>query len=157
MSRSLASNIPGTPYQYRPLQTGSEIRLLKVDRINSHHDPMDPDTTQFLGGTVVPRDFPSYSIVHFNLENAPLYEAVSYVWGSPRRSHKIMLMDGRTLYVTTSVAYAMPYLANACQTSYLWIDQITIDQSNLDERSEQVKIMGQIYRQSHRCLIWMDD
>jgi hypothetical protein len=57
---------------------------------------------------------------------------------------------------TTSVAWALPYLAHACQTGYLWIDQITIDQSNLEERNHQVRIMRKLYRQSFRCLIWID-
>jgi hypothetical protein len=58
--------------------------------------------------------------------------------------------------LTTSVAQALPHLVKACQTDYLWIDQITIDQSNIPERSQQVEIMGKVYGQSHRALIWID-
>jgi hypothetical protein len=57
--------------------------------------------------------------------------------------------------VTASLARALPVLTNACRTEYLWIDQITIDQSNVPERSDQVKTMRAIYSQSSRCLIWM--
>jgi hypothetical protein len=94
--------------------------------------------------------------VNVHLEDAPQYEAISYVWGDPDMSHTINLMNGRTIAITASVARALPYLVNACQTEYLWIDQITIDQRNIEERSQQVKIMGEIYSRSFRCLIWID-
>jgi hypothetical protein len=71
-------------------------------------------------------------------------------------SHKINLIDGSTVSVTTSVARALPYLSKASQTGYLWIDQITINQLNTTERNDQVKIMGDIYSRSLRCLVWID-
>jgi hypothetical protein len=39
----------------------------------------------------------------------------------------------------------------------LWADAICIDQTNLDERGEQVQIMGQIYAQAERVLIWLGE
>lgn len=83
-------------------------------------------------------------------------EAVSYVWADPKLSHTVPLMDESTLSVTTSLAKALPYLTSASRTGYLWVDQITIDQFNTMERSEQVKIMGDIYSRCVRCLIWYD-
>jgi hypothetical protein len=38
---------------------------------------------------------------------------------------------------------------------YLWIDAISIDQVNMDEKSHQVNQMGDIYRTSRRTLIWL--
>jgi hypothetical protein len=65
-------------------------------------------------------------------------------------------MDGSTLSVTASVARALPYLVKASQTGYLWIDQVTIDQRHIVERNEQVRMMGDIYSQSFRCMVWID-
>lgn len=39
----------------------------------------------------------------------------------------------------------------------LWIDAICINQEDLDERSVQVAIMGDIYRQARRTVIWLGD
>lgn len=147
------------PYQYQRLSSENEIRLLKIDKFVSRESSLEPESTQSQQN----RSFPvhqvsaGYPIVHVHLESAPEYEAVSYVWGNPHRSHTINLIDGRILPVTASVAWALPYLVHACQTGYLWIDQITIDQSTLAERNHQVKIMGEIYRRSSRCLIWVDN
>lgn len=122
-------------YHYQPLRGPNDIRLLRLFR----------GTPQ------------SYSVVHFDLEEAPPYEAVSYVWGEQVRTQYVSLEDGQNLQVTASIAYALPHLARACQTNYLWIDQITIDQSDIEERNQQVKIMGRIYLQCSRCLVWLDD
>ncbi|KAI9154755.1 Ubiquitin carboxyl-terminal hydrolase [Paramyrothecium foliicola] len=37
----------------------------------------------------------------------------------------------------------------------LWIDAICIDQANLQERNQQVRRMGEIYRQATRVLVWL--
>ena len=95
-------------------------------------------------------------MVCVDLDSPPKYEAVSYVWMDPDRSHKIRLIDGSTLSVTASVARALPYLTKASQTGYLWIDQVTIDQRHIVERNEQVRMMGDIYSQSFRCIVWID-
>ncbi|KAF4632852.1 hypothetical protein G7Y89_g5278 [Cudoniella acicularis] len=38
---------------------------------------------------------------------------------------------------------------------YIWIDQICINQSDLNERSAQVQLMGQIYTQAQKTIIWL--
>lgn len=97
----------------------------------------------------------NYSIVHTTLSSAPEFEAVSYVWRDPERCHNLELVNGAVLQLTRSVAKALPHLTKACDTGYLWIDQITIDQANVIERGHQVGIMGKIYSQSKRVVIWL--
>ncbi|UPL00616.1 hypothetical protein LCI18_011550 [Fusarium solani-melongenae] len=43
----------------------------------------------------------------------------------------------------------------ASRYSYIWIDQICIDQSNLKERNAQVALMRRIYKQAQKCLVWL--
>lgn len=40
---------------------------------------------------------------------------------------------------------------------HLWIDALCIDQSDLDERAQQVALMGDIYKKAKSCLIWLGD
>lgn len=37
----------------------------------------------------------------------------------------------------------------------LWMDCICLDQSNLEERAEQVKMMHLIYRRARSVLVWL--
>lgn len=39
----------------------------------------------------------------------------------------------------------------------IWADSICIDQKNLDERVEQVKLMGRIYDGAHSVIFWLGD
>jgi hypothetical protein len=99
----------------------------------------------------------SYEIVHFDTECAPAYEAVSYVWGSSVRSCLLTLSNGKTLRITESVNEFLPFLSATCQTGYLWIDQICVNQDDLIERSKQVANMGKIFSTAHRTLAWLGE
>ena len=39
----------------------------------------------------------------------------------------------------------------------LWIDAICINQADIEERGYQVQLMGNIYRECKRALIWLGD
>lgn len=85
-----------------------------------------------------------------NTQNdAPPYIAMSYTWGSPKKSFAVII-NGKQLKVGANCHYA---LSQACQhqlpgmnESYFWIDQICINQSDRIEKGQQVSIMGNIYQ-----------
>jgi hypothetical protein len=39
---------------------------------------------------------------------------------------------------------------------YMWIDQVCIDQSNMDERNDQVRLMSIIYERAAFVVVWLD-
>ncbi|KAH8896343.1 HET-domain-containing protein, partial [Thozetella sp. PMI_491] len=91
-----------------------------------------------------------------SLENPPAYQALSYVWGDSR-NRQIIYIDGICLPVTLNLAAALQRLRHPHEEVVLWIDAICIDQSNLSERSSQVKMMGEIYRAAQRVLAWLGE
>ncbi|KAH8669680.1 heterokaryon incompatibility protein-domain-containing protein [Tricladium varicosporioides] len=97
----------------------------------------------------------SYEIVHVALQHAPLFEAVSYVWGNAKRSKSLALPKEQQLPITESVSEALRFLVQAQKTGYLWIDQICIDQQNIAERGYQVEMMGNIYTRANRVIVWL--
>ena len=127
------------PYNYATLPQGSDgIRLLQVAKRE---------------GSI---GF-EYPLVHFSLQAAPAFEAVSYVWGNPDRITQLSLTDGTELHVTKSMEDAIPFLSHHCSTGYLWIDQLCINQDDMKERIHQVKMMDDIYRKTARTLVWLDE
>lgn len=40
---------------------------------------------------------------------------------------------------------------------YIWIDQVCIDQSNMDERNHQVRLMSIIYERAAFVVVWLDN
>lgn len=95
------------------------------------------------------------------LSNAPQYEALSYTWGDPSDRHDLYQEPGGPDASMTSVRIggglyeALMQLRDAAKSRTLWADAVCIDQENLPERGEQVKIMRKIYSRATRVLIWL--
>lgn len=94
------------------------------------------------------------SIVNVNLYNNPDYEALSYCWGDAANPIRIHI-GKEYLDVTRNLHDALVRLRDVENSRTLWIDAICIDQWNVVERSQQVGIMRQIYKQSKKTLVWL--
>jgi len=125
------------PYCYEPLKPNRQFRLLSV---RSNPTPSGPEW--------------EYNLVTFPLDHAPSYETVSYVWGDNKRLHSLNLAED-TLLVTESISKALPLLSPHCTTGYLWIDQLCINQDDITERNNQVRLMGELYSRSVRTLVYL--
>jgi hypothetical protein len=86
---------------------------------------------------------------------APIYEALSYVWGKPIFSESIRLNDQEFL-ITPSLKYALSCLRLKAQPRVLWVDAVCINQSDVSERNQQVALMRDIYSQCQRDIAWLD-
>jgi hypothetical protein len=99
------------------------------------------------------------TIIHPS-QGIPLYEALSYVWGSEaepsfvtvRRSSRYS--PGR-LSVTQNLAEALRYLRKENEDRVLWVDAICINQKDLAERGVQVGRMGNIYKNATQVDVWL--
>lgn len=98
----------------------------------------------------------TYSLVELLLDDAPPYETVSYVWGNQIRSVALKLRSNSTVIITPSLNETLQYLSIHCKSTYLWVDQICINQTDRSERSQQVMIMGEIYSRAKSVLVWLD-
>lgn len=83
------------------------------------------------------------------------YEALSYVWGPEKPEHEIIL-DGWPCIVRDNLWHFLRRRRHQSQVSRLWIDALCINQTDLQERSSQVQLMGTIYRAAERTLVWLD-
>ena len=63
----------------------------------------------------------------------------------------------RTLNIAGNCAAAMRSLRSPTEERTLWIDSICIDQTSLDERSSQVALMGEVYRDAARVVVWLGE
>jgi hypothetical protein len=91
----------------------------------------------------------------FELNNAPIFSALSYTWGSPMEEYCI-LVNNKPFQVRANLfSFLLEYQAGLSSDTYIWIDQISIDQSNVLERHHQVHLMGRIYSMSHSVIVWL--
>ncbi|KAJ4862542.1 heterokaryon incompatibility protein (HET) domain-containing protein [Trichoderma breve] len=89
------------------------------------------------------------------LDSNPVYKALSYSWDAQTPSHPIEC-DGATLLITQNCMAALRRLRSMDDLT-LWIDGICIDQTSIAERSAQVALMRDIYKQAAEVIVWLGE
>jgi hypothetical protein len=92
----------------------------------------------------------------FGRDQSLRYEAISYCWGDPNRTAKIQL-NRKTVSAPASSAAALRCVRRPDRNRVVWIDALCINQSDLDERSQQVTMMADIYSKSTGNLIYLGE
>jgi hypothetical protein len=84
------------------------------------------------------------------------YKALSYVWGEPKFIDRIFI-DGKRLDITESLGTALRRLRSLPKQPPLriWVDQICINQKDIMERNQQVRLMHAIYKDASQVLVWL--
>jgi hypothetical protein len=94
------------------------------------------------------------SISTYDLDDAQPFIALSYTWGTDEPSNPIHInkqrfMVRKNLYDFLSIHAP---LRGSC---LFWIDQLSIDQSNVTEKNHQVQFMGDIFRRAEFVIAWI--
>jgi hypothetical protein len=100
------------------------------------------------------RDLVQCRLVHVTFGQMPKYEALPYTWGS-EDSQNAILLDGKTFSVRDSLWEALIRLRMPNEERVLWIDAICINQDDISERNQQVRIMPHIYTRAKMVLVWL--
>ena len=126
---------------------------------NYSYNKLDPEHRQFRLCTLSQGslDDPlSCTLDTVSLNHPPDYGTLSYVWGDPTFNKEINI-DGSILSITTSLYTALRYLRKIDQPRIIWADGICINQADIDERSFQVTLMGDIYMRARELQIWLGE
>jgi hypothetical protein len=124
---------------YERLDTNKrEIRLTTIDRTT----PSSPSVECRLQA--------------FELDKAPPYEALSYVWGDQNETEPIIL-NGTIVKHTTNLVAALNRIRQDCDVKYIWIDAICIDQNSTEEKNHQVSLMRDIYSKAEGVIMWVGE
>ena len=110
---------------YTPLRRPREFRLLQLDPVKNSENL-------------------ACSLVQNSLDDCPEYEALSYSWGDPTITQGINC-NCVQVQVTVNLYHALRSLRLRDEPRMIWVDALCIDQSNLAERSHQVRMMGDVY------------
>ncbi|KAH8727341.1 heterokaryon incompatibility protein-domain-containing protein, partial [Phaeosphaeriaceae sp. PMI808] len=74
----------------------------------------------------------------------------SYVWGN-QTHRKPISINGSMIMISESLELALRYVL------VLWADALCINQDDLEERTHQVSLMGDIYRQAECVVAWLGE
>ncbi|KAH7327228.1 heterokaryon incompatibility protein-domain-containing protein [Rhexocercosporidium sp. MPI-PUGE-AT-0058] len=105
----------------------------------------------------------SCSLSLVSLQTKPHYAALSYVWGDALKTEDI-LVNGEVFAATTNLANALRYVQGTWSDLFpdrdpskfrIWVDAISINQQDIEERNAQVQLMASIYRGADVVLAWL--
>jgi hypothetical protein len=136
---------------YQPLHDGETIRILELHP-GTLNDPLRCD-------------------FHYaNLRQLHMcYEALSYVWGDPNKQEYDYLTGVRSKIITTihcnnhikqinpNLDIALRHIREQSKSVHLWVDALCINQEDDRERGHQVTLMGSVYRNAQRVVIWIGE
>lgn len=131
-------------YEYRPLPGGHYKSMLRLET----KERKQPTPT----GLLTLRDLDG---------DGPEYTLLSYSWGRNSDGddslNRTILIDGSILPISENL---YDFLIEASRptsaiTEALWADAICISQRDVQERGDQVSIMGDIYKKSSKLIIWL--
>jgi hypothetical protein len=135
VARRRVKDKPTLPnYLYQASHTQRHIRLLRLKR-------------RILSA-------PSCEVIQIPLENAPVFEAISYTRGNKDPSIPLEV-DGAQVLVTSVIDELLFYRRSIFGSKLLWIDAICINQSDMDEKNTQLPLMTQIYTRASRVVVWL--
>jgi hypothetical protein len=86
----------------------------------------------------------------------PQYKALSYAWGNSDKVRAITV-NGKKMNITKNLWDALFYLRDVHRPQTLWVDDICIDQSNIEEKNIQIPLMSFIYSRAQEVVIWLGD
>jgi hypothetical protein len=90
------------------------------------------------------------------LAQKPNYEALSYAWGDSADRRQIKLND-KPFAVTANLWTALLYLRSCSEVRSVWIDALSINQSDLIERNFMVSQMHRIYSLAQKTIAWLGE
>jgi ankyrin repeat protein len=120
------------------------------------HQALNLDRTQIRLFRLLPADRSGNlagTIAIYDFEHCPEYRAVSYTWGLPYPTREISL-EGQSFTVRENLWQFLD-AARDYVKDWLWVDQVCIDQSTVDERNHQVSLVAKIYAKAFEVLIWL--
>jgi hypothetical protein len=137
-------------FEYKSLPGPRFIRVLRIPTLNDKESEDSPLVGALIAGSVD--------------DNMFMYNALSYAWEGQPSDQMLLLQTSvgnfGSCLITKNCYDALRHIRKRTKllvgdSFYIWIDAICINQSNMTERSSQVSIMGDVYRNSQAVYIWL--
>ncbi|CAK1360112.1 hypothetical protein CB0940_06213 [Cercospora beticola] len=139
-----------THQAYRTLDPlKKEIRLLRIEATSK------PAAVQDLDNVI------TCSLETVALRDANPFYALSYTWGEPETTARIVL-QGQVMLIRINLwnflsALRTRFCAHPSDTIRVWADYVCIKQGDGEEKKSQISIMGDIYKAADAVYAWLGD
>jgi hypothetical protein len=135
------------PYAYTPLDHDRQIRILVIQ---------PGEGLEIIKCELVP----------VSLDDGIEYIALSYAWYDQNaltqsddrpETERIIIDDEFCFEITVNLASALRRLRLQDSIMLVWADAVCINQGDLGERSEQVRLMRSVYEKAGQVVIWLGE
>lgn len=142
-------------YIYKPLDAGKDqFRLLKLFRKPNSEGEAIAEATVTGSWTDIAADDLECQFLEFSFGEGQEYTVLSYLKrNAPRRGQ--LLVQNEIIHIDIELCAALTRLRSCTEDLVFWIADVCIDQSNPQERSQQVTRIGDIYRNARELFIWL--
>ncbi|ERS97523.1 hypothetical protein HMPREF1624_05692 [Sporothrix schenckii ATCC 58251] len=128
------------PYRDKAIDSNG-LRLLTIEPAANDDDPV------------------VCTLVETRFGDKPKFHALSYTWGHKAPDDPTIMLNGFPFVVRRNLFDALIFFRRQNQAAdagrQFWIDAICINQSDVEERNRQVRIMDQIYFRATEVVVWL--
>ncbi|KAK8122931.1 HET-domain-containing protein [Apiospora sp. TS-2023a] len=124
------------PYAYLPLSDNAQTRVIELQPFTASDDDDD--------------DPPGCLLRDFDVLGDEEYEAISYTWGEPVLTERLIVDDTYFLMTTVNCRDVLLRFRLPDRVRLLWVDAVCINQQDEDEKGRQIPFMAQIYSGASR-------
>lgn len=124
-------------YSYEPLLSPTHTRILEIQPSMHLAAPLH------------------CALRFMDLDEDPDYEALSYTWGAPGFTEKVIIDGNHYKIITPNLDDALRRFRLPVHVRRLWVDALCIDQDDPRDKARQIPNMGQIYRGATSVLAWL--
>ena len=124
---------------YTPLLGASQTRIVHI-QLGSQHAPFEA----------------FHEVIDLDLRDAPSYNAISYCCGDPTPVSQVYLTDiNKHLPIGQNLTDALTRVLNDGIPGPFWVDAISIDQNDIEEKNKQVRMMTRVFTTADQVLMWL--
>ena len=131
-----------TPFKYERLED-DEIRLLHLHPFSGHGS-----------AKTLSADLKTVRLQQNESLASTEFEALSYFWGT-ENADRTLFLNKIPFFIRPNLDAALREFCKGKTERVLWIDAICINQDDVKERNQQVRMMSSIYRHAAKVIIWL--
>ncbi|KAI7769715.1 hypothetical protein LZL87_003205 [Fusarium oxysporum] len=83
------------------------------------------------------------------------YHALSYEWGEESKDEPDITVNDRKVQIRRNLFNALRSIRKPTEDLQLWVDAICINQSDVEEKSQQVAMMGETFTKAVGVISWL--
>ena len=96
-------------------------------------------------------------LITSDLDDCKPFSALSYCWGDENFTVPI-LVNGHEHQITTNLADFLQRMRQKMENlELLWVDALSINQNDIEERNHQVPLMRAIYKSAEKVIAWLGE